>query len=422
MRIAPFLLLIMLPTVSFAQGELGMDGEDARAQDVKKAHGNYNATVLRQAGGDFLNAADDAAYNYLYKPGREVARNVGGFFSDVIDGSAKRMAVANGDAVSVNANAYLLTLRKEERENQELNKTASALEEQSRVYKKSEKEVERLKSLAEEYKVNAKEFQQNLGGAVKDLAETTQKIEGLSAAQKDQIAGFLKAHQELGKETAKSGDPKYLDHFAVSMSEMLSTLGTAVKGSQLGAQKKTLEGRIERMRDYMQSAATKFKQKELEITDATEKVNSSRSQLAKLSTDEQQLRREQVLSSLNNSVVGIINNAEFSKIRSQLAFAHFDDIAKELKDKGLNSKDVKKAYKERLSDITKQYNETPIGLYVNGQISKAMGSVCDLVANQCKDAADNKFFDFMDDSSRKSLKPTLETEIRTEKAAEGKER
>ena len=112
-------------------------------------------------------------------------------------------------------------------------------------------------------------------------------------------------------------------------------------------------------------------------------------------------------------------SADFSKVRSQLAFSHFKDIEASMKEKGVKAGDVKDSYKKNSAALASQYNNTPFGVYVNGQIAKAMGSVCDIVNNQCKEGTNSSLFDFLDDSSRSNYKSLEVTPSENERNGPG---
>ncbi|MBY0416145.1 MAG: hypothetical protein K2Q18_18375, partial [Bdellovibrionales bacterium] len=134
----------------------------------------------------------------------------------------------------------------------------------------------------------------------------------------------------------------------------------------------------------------------------TAKINElSKIDEKKVANEEESMKRQMILGTLNNSVNNLITNAEFTKVRAQLAFSHFGEFDKELAEKGVKAGDAKEAYKKNAVAIAAEYNETPFGLYVNGQIAKAMGTICDLVVNnQCKDGSNAVLFDFLNDGSR----------------------
>jgi hypothetical protein len=238
-----------------------------------------------------------------------------------------------------------------------------------------------------------------------DIAKTAKKLQGWDKAHQAKLDKFLDEHKKLGSLTAIDGDARLGSHTMTSLNEAWVDLEDAIKKSPTSAKKLGLDTRLKAMKSLLSGATTRIQEKENQIMATTAKINEfSKVDEKQVMSDEAAMKRQMILGTLNNSVNNLINQAEFSKARSQLAFSHFGEIERELAADGVQAGDVKNQYKKNSVALAAQYNNTPIGIYVNGQIAKAMASVCDLVNNQCKDGTNASLFDFLDDSNRSKFK------------------
>jgi hypothetical protein len=391
MKYFPLTLVLALST-SFAHAE-----EEGTWTATKYA-GSYSGTVISDNAGAASGAIQDMAHA-AYVPTKEAASSAWGYIVDVKDGVVKRSAIANGDGVSINASVYALSLRQAERENTDLKTLQKDREKRQYDLKRATEETARLEKLATEYKDAASKFQSNISATVDGIADSAKKLEGWDKAHQEKLDKLLADHKKLGSLTADDGKARTGEHTLVSMKESLSDLETFIKKSPDSAAKAGLTARLNTMSSLMEGAQSRLAEKEDQMRASTAKINElSKIDETQVAQSEQQMQRRMIL--------GTLNQGEFSKVRSQLAFSHFKEIEKEMAAKGVKEGDVKKAYRGHAKEIAEQYNNTPMGLYVNGQIAKAMGTVCELVNNQCKEGSNAALFDFLDDTSRGNFKIT----------------
>lgn len=370
-----FLSLTIIPTSYSAENSKGAIATTAR----------YAGNVLRDNAGELANSASNA-YQIIASPTREAASFAWGFLSDVGNGLQKSRAIANGDGVEVNAKVYALALREAERQNQDLKTLQSDRERRQRDLKRAREETTRLEKLSADYKIDANNFQQNINTSLVEIASNAQKLEAWSPEHQAKLDAFVAENKKLGEATAADGKPRVGAHVLVGMSSAWANLEDAILKTNNTALRKVFSTKFSAMKSYLASANERIQDREAKIQESMKTIN----ELSKINENgvadsEESMRRQMVLGTLNNSVVNLINDAEFSKVRSQLAFSHFADIEKQLGAKGVKPGEVKAAYMANKEALAAQYNETPIGLYVNGQISKAMSSVCEMVANQCQE-------------------------------------
>lgn len=394
MKFTPFLFLLILPNTYAKEG----------TWTATKYGAAYAGTVIADNAGEAMGAVQDAAHA-AYVPTREAAGSAWGYVLDVKDGMVKRSAISNGDGVAINASVYAMSLRQAERENKDLKQLQKDREKRQYDLKRATEETERLQKLATEYVDLASKFQSNISETLNGIAESAQKLEGFDKAHQDRLQQILDQHKKLGALTAEDGKSRVGQQALVSMKEALVDLEDFARKSPEAAAKAGLTMRLAAMSSMLEGAQERFTEKEDQIEKAQKKINElSAVDESKVALTEQDMQRNMILGSLNNSVSNLITNGEFSRVRSQLAFSHFNEIEKEMKEKGVKAGDVKKAYKDHMKELADQYNNTPLGVFVNGQIAKAMGTVCEFVNNQCKDGTNNQLFDFLDDTSRGKFK------------------
>ncbi len=375
----------------------------------------YGFDVAKDNAGEVNNAIGEAGHA-IAVPTKQAARSVWGFISDVGDGIEKNKAISFGDGVLINTSVYSLALRQAERENTPLKTLQKDRDERQYRLKRAQAETERLNAIAKDYKEDASKFQSNIASTLDDIATTAKKLEGWDKAHQDKLDKFLQEHKKLGSLTAADGNSRVGSHSLVAMNETWTDLEDFIKKSPDSAKKIGLDTRLKTMKSLLSGASERIQDKENKLMAVTAKINElSKIDEKKVADDEASMKRQMILGTLNNSVNNLINQAEFSKVRSQLAFSHFDEIEKELMGKGLKKGDVKDEYKKNIQALANQYNNTPIGVYVNSQIAKAMGSVCDLVNNQCKEGLSSTLFNFLDDSSRFKFKNISPDESSTSK-------
>jgi t-SNARE complex subunit (syntaxin) len=399
MKLLPLavLLAVSIPTVIHA------DEEEGTGSAIKYAAG-YAADVTRDAAGNVINDLQDAGHAVAV-PTKQAAKSAWGFLSDIGNGIEKSRAISNGDGVTINTSVYSLALRQAERDNTALKTLQKERDERQYNLKRAQKETERLGKLAEDYKDDAVKFSSNMMAALTGIAENTKKLEGWDKAHQEKMDKFLEEHKKLGTLTAQDGNSRVGSHLLASMSETWADLEDAIKKSPDSAAKLGLTARLKSMSSLLDGASNRITEKEAQMMAVTAKINEyAKIDEKQVANDEESMKRQMILGTLNNSVNNLITSADFSKVRAQMAFAHFGDIEKGMAEKGVKGGDVKEAYKKNSSALASQYNNTPFGVYVNGQIAKAMGSVCDIVANQCKDGTNAALFDFLDDSTRNNLK------------------
>lgn len=379
--------------------------------------GRYATHIATDKAGELANGIEDAGHAVAV-PTKEAARSFWGFLSDVGNGMEKTKAIATGDGLTINTSVYSILLRQAERDNSPLKMLQKERDERQYRLKRAADETDRLNKLSKEYKDDAVKFQSNIATTLTGIADTAKKLEGWDKTHQDNLNKLIEEHKKLGSLTAGDGKARMGSHTMVSLNEGWTDLEDFIKKSPDSAKKIGLDTRLSSMKSLLAGASDRIQDKENQIMASTAKINEYAKVDEKLvASDEATMKRQMVLGTLNNSVNNLINQAEYSKNRAQLAFTHFNDIGKELAEKGVNAKDVKAAYKKNINSITTQYNETPIGIYVNSQIAKAMGSVCDLVANQCKEGSNAFLFDFLDDSSRFKFKSPSDGSVGAEKGA-----
>ncbi|NOT80599.1 MAG: hypothetical protein HOP07_16550 [Bacteriovoracaceae bacterium] len=371
----------------------------------------YSGNIISDNAGDISNSVQDAT-RAVAKPTKSFLASIWGYISDAGNGIEKQKALATGDGVAINASVYSLALREAERKNEPLNQLKSKRDDTQYALKRSQDEAKRLEELAKAYKEDANNFGRNINTTLQEIASTATRLEGWDKQKQVKLSKLLDEHKKLGEETAKDGDARHASHTLTSLSETFAELETAVLKSPDQAQSIGLGGRLGAMKSLLQGAATRMGEKETQMLQSTRRLN----ELAQiddkaLAASQEDMQRKMVLGTLNNAVNNLITQAEYSKNRAQIAFSHFDDIEKELGVKGVKPGDLKKHYRDdkNLLALTNTYNNSPIGVYVNSQISKALGSVCELVNNQCKDGTNTNLFNFLDDSSRSIFKDRLIT-------------
>ena len=400
MKILPaaMLMVLAIPTVTMAQEEGTMSALGHAA--------GYTATIAKDTAGNMSNALADMG-QAVAAPVKEKSKSIWGYLSDVGNGIEKSRAVSNGDGVAINASVYSIALRQAERENTTLKTLQKDREVRQSALQRAQKESQRLADLSKEYKEDAGKFQSNVMTTLVGIADSAKKMEGWDKAQQAKLDAFVSEHKKLGSLTAEDGAARLGTHAMLKMNETWSELETFMKKSPEAAKSAGLTTRLKAMSTLMVGASDRIAEKEQQILATTAKLNElSKVNESSVADDEAYMKRQMILGTLNNSVNNLINSADYSKVRSQLAFAHFSDVEKEMESKGVKAGDVKEQYKKNSTALAAQYNNTPFGVYVNGQIAKAMGSVCDLVSNQCKEGTNSSLFDFLDDSSRSNLKPS----------------
>ncbi len=370
-------LVLVLATVSFPI----LADEERGYGDAIGSAASYSGTIVK-----------DNVGGAVVKPTKSFLQTIWGYVSDAGNGLEKQKALMSGDGVAINASVYSLALRDAERKNEPLKKM-----------KQLQEESKRLEGLARDYQKDASNFGNNIGATLQDIAQTAKKLEGWDQKKQEKLAALLAEHKKLGEKTASDGDPRIASQTIVSLSETFAELETAIMKSPDKAQSIGLGGRLGAMKSLLAGASARLSEKESQIMAATKTLNDLERENG---ATPEEMQRKMVLGTLNNAVNNLITQAEFSKNRAQLAFSHFSEIEKELAEKGVKAGDVKKFYRDdkNLKALTDSYNDTPMGVYVNSQISKAMGSVCELVNNQCKDGTNSDLFKFLDDSSRQIYK------------------
>lgn len=369
----------------------------------------YAGLVIRDSANDLSNKVKSLArpVGDAILEGADVA---GGFLSDLYEGGSKKYAISAGDGVTINARVYSLALRDAVKKNSELKMVESTRKEVKRNLEDAIKETDELKSYGEEYKDYAVKFQKNASGAVLDLVESTRKLAVKDKALQEKLDQFIADHKKIGSLTAEDGNARIGSHTLVSMNETLAQIKGFIERTPEAANSEVLKGRFNAMTSLLANATKNINDKEQKIATSIGKINFySQFDDKRMAEDEEALKRQIILGTLNNSVNNLITNAEFSKVRSQLAFAHFNEIEKEMK--GVKAGDVKDQYKKNIGALSSQYNNTPFGVYVNSQIAKAMGSVCELVNNQCKEGTNASLFDFLDDTNRSNYKAGESKEV-----------
>jgi hypothetical protein len=399
MKLLPLaiVLVVMAPMAHTEEGYV-----DAAADAA-----SYGGTIIKETAGDVGNTLEDAGHSFAGTTGK-AAEAVGGFFSDVGDGFEKNRAIASGDGVSLNASVYSLALRQAGKDNLPLKTLQDGRDDRQYKLKRALEETDRLKGLASDYKTDASNFQSNIADTLKGIAKDAKKLKGWDKAHQVKLDKLLEEHKKLGSLTAADGSARVGSHTMVSFKEAWVDLEDAIRKSPTSASKAGLGLRLGAMSSLLSGATERIQGKENEIMATTAKINEySKVDEKSEANDEASMKRQMILGTLNNSVNNLINQAEFSKARSQLAFSHFGEIEKALNGKGLQAGDVKNQYKKNINALTTQYNNTPIGVYINSQISKAMGSVCDLVNNQCKEGLNASIFNYLDDSGRTQYKTQI---------------
>ncbi|MDD4974878.1 MAG: hypothetical protein PHY93_11040 [Bacteriovorax sp.] len=399
MKYFPLFLIFSLSSASL------LANEDEGYLSAGKYAGSYSGTIISDNAGAASGAIQDVAHS-IAVPTREASSSAWGYIVDVKDGAVKRAAIANGDGVSINASVYALSLRQAERDNTPLKTLEKDKEKRQYEMAKSREEADRLQKLAKEYSEVATNFQLNMSASIEGIADSSKKLAGWDKEKQVKLDKLLADHKKLGTLTAEDGSARMGEHTLISMKETLTDLETFIKKSPDAAAKAGLTKRFSAMSSLMEGAQARLSEKENQMRVATAKINElSRTDENQVAETEANMQRKMILGTLNNSVTNLINSGDFSKVRSQLAFTHFKEVEKEMAEKGVKSGDVKKAYMAQTKELAEQYNNTPFGIYVNSQIAKAMGSVCDLVKNQCKEEGSNgALFNFLDDSSRGTFK------------------
>jgi hypothetical protein len=379
-------------------------GDDEGYMSATGYAAGYAGHVTSDVAGQVMNGAEDVGHAVAV-PTKQAARSVWGFLSDIGNGMEKSKAIATGDGVNINASVYSLALRQAERDNSALNTLQKERDERQYNLKRAQEETERLKKLSSDYKEDASKFQSNINTTLVGIAEAAKKMDGWDKAHQANLDQLIEEHKKLGKLTAEDGKARIGSQTLVSMNKAWVDIEDFVKKSPDAAKAAGLDTRMKSMSSLLSGATDRMQEKEKQMMAATAKINElSKIDEKKVADDEASMKRQMILGTLNNSVNNLITSAEFSKVRSQLAFSHFKDIEASMAEKGVKAGDVKNLYKKNINTLASQYNNTPFGLYVNSQIAKAMGSVCELVNNQCKDGTNSALFDFLDDSSRFNFK------------------
>lgn len=391
------MMVLAVPSISYSQEEEG-------TMSALGHTASYAATVSKDAAGNMSNALADMGHAVAV-PVKEKSKSMWGFLSDVGNGIEKSRAVSNGDGVAINASVYSLALRQAERDNAALKTLQKDRDERQYSLQRAQKETQRLSDLTKEYKDDAVKFQSNVASSLIGIAESAKKMDGWDKAQQAKLDSFVSEHKKLGSLTAEDGSARMGSHALLKLNETWSELESFMKKSPEAAKSAGLTTRLKAMTTLLAGASDRIADREQKILVTTAKINElSKVNEFNVADEEAFMKRQMVLGTLNNSVNNLINSADYSKVRSQLAFAHFSEVEKEMEAKGVKAGDVKEQYKKNSVALASQYNNTPFGVYVNGQIAKAMGSVCDLVSNQCKEGMNSSLFDFLDDSSRSNFK------------------
>jgi hypothetical protein len=399
MKILPIALMVMMTVPGITHAE----DEEGTASAISHS-ASYMADITKDAAGNMAGAVADLSHAVAV-PTKEKAKSIWGYLSDVGNGYEKSRAVSNGDGVAINASVYSLALRQAERENLPLKSLQKERDERLYNLKRAQKESARLVELTNDYKDDATKFQSNISTTLVGIAESAKKLEGWDKAHQEKLNAFISEHKKLGSLTATDGAARAGSHAMLAMSETWSDLESFIKKSPDSAKATGLSGRLKAMSTLLSGATERIADREQKMLATTAKINElSKINESNVANEEESMKRQMILGSLNNSVNNLITSADFSKVRSQLAFSHFGEIEKEMEAKGVKAGDVKEQYKKNSTALASQYNNTPFGVYVNGQIAKAMGSVCDVVNNQCKEGTNASLFDFLDDSSRMNLK------------------
>ncbi len=412
-------LVLVLATISFPT--FASAGEDEGYMSATGYAGSYTGTVIQDNAGEAVNSVAGAT-RAVVKPTKSFLQTIWGYLSDAGNGIEKQKALVTGDAVAINASVYSMALRDAERKNEPLKKMKASKEERDESRELSIKEAKRLEDLARDYQLDATNFGKSISATLSDIAENATKLKGWDKKKQDKLAVLLAEHKKLGEATALDGKARIASHTTTSLAEMFAELETAVMSSPDQASSIGLSGRMGSMKSLLAGATKRLSDKEEQMLKVTRTLNElAQVDEKKLAATQEDMQRKMVLGTLNNAVNNLITQAEYSKNRAQLAFSHFADIEKELGVKGIKAGDLKKHYRDdkNLKALTDSYNDSPIGVYVNSQISKAMGSVCELVNNQCKDGTNSNLFNFLDDSGRTIFKDRITTPVDGEVESEG---
>lgn len=391
MKLFPLIIALTLVPTSYAEeNKIGSLATTAR----------YAGHVLRDNAGELANSAA-AAYQVVASPAKEVAHSAWGFLSDVGNGWQKNLAIVNGNGVELNAKVYALALREAERQNKDFKTLQSDRDKRQRDLKRAREEAIRLEKLSTDYKTDAANLQTNINATLVEIATNAQKLEAWSPEHQEKLNAFIEENKALGAATAKDGQSRSGAHALAGMSNAWASLEDAIAKTNDIALKKVFATKYAAMKSFLSGANERIQDREAKIQESMSTINElSRINENDVSDSEESMKRQMILGTLNTSVGNLINNAEFSKVRSQLAFSHFSDIEKQLSAKGVKTGEVKAAYIANQEALAAQYNETPMGIYVNGQINKAMSLVCEMVANQCKENAQTNLLKIINSAAR----------------------
>jgi len=323
-------------------------------------------------------------------------------FSIVSDNVTEKMS---SDPVKLAGALYSQELRAAKKANPEADKSADARVKRKQDYDELQRLSKILDTSMGKYDDILNKSKTDSDLTLTQVFNQANSMKISDQASKEALKKAADDHAKLGALTAKDSDPRTFSQLSVSMKSNLQRFGAWLSSIPESAEKTILEKKLKLALSNASDSQEKLDALNTEILGVTNKMGQIENFDEKGALDNEfNLRRAMALSSLQNSVSNLVTHNDYKKSRLQLAFANFSDMEKEMMGKGVLAGDVKATYKNNIKKIAEQYNNTPIGLYVNDQIAKAISSVCDLVQNQCAEGSRGRVFDFLNDTSRDILK------------------
>ena len=182
-----------------------------------------------------------------------------------------------------------------------------------------------------------------------------------------------------------------------------ATKGDALSPKQVKEYSKTLLASTEKAKDLFRKRKEDYWKRYSKFNSAVNKASVAfKKAEKKYETQKGKLSAEQARFVFDSAVRQVINDGELAKLKHDFAFANLNELAQDIK---TNAQQMQ-MHIANSAELDNAFKNTPIGTYVNKQISRGLSAMCDL-KNKCsneKDAVFGEAFKILNNTSRHSLK------------------
>ena len=375
----------------------------AQAQD-QSGTGTYNAAKINGAAARVVIAADETM-NDISNAAQRGQTEFLSFMNGLSIGARLKTQEISGQTAAMAATLYAQELKKlSDAETEKSNQSKQALRQRENALKN----IASLESsLAKHQKAN-EELKEKANAAMDEFLTAVEKRAEKNKELKDKIQEIRLQREKLKneKDTGKIAILKSkLNEGIASLSQKTGSFFSGIRTSLLKQEYNNMARLVDNSQVEMDSITN-------EIADLAKVITNPPIEETVASPDEKSKL------AMMNAISNFLTNAEFAKMRADMAMTNFNDIDAALEKQGLKDAKSKDNFADQSDKIIEQYNNTPMGLYVTKQIARAMSGVCELVANQCKDGTSSDLFKFLNDS--KSLKQNLQDKLKDQSKSETK--